>query len=231
WAESSGARIVRRHSGRRERNTGNSTPQKETSETESGSNNGIPTSSSHGPNNTHVPVPVFYVAVYNYKPHKEDELELKKGELYTVCEKCQDGWFKGTSLRTGRSGVFPGNYVQLPKSSSLQPHFPQGASPAASMKLPTSKIVSVSSPPTTTTQAVQPVLHSQSFSSSGNGSKPSGSYHSNPRSKHAVTSESRCGILVGLREWTQSLAGIAPPPQHLPRPQPSSRNSISALQK
>ncbi|XP_076319418.1 E3 ubiquitin-protein ligase SH3RF3-like [Tachypleus tridentatus] len=228
WAESTGARIVRHHSGRRERNTGNSTPQKETSETESGSSNGIPTSSSHGPSNTHVPVPIFYVAVYNYKPHKEDELELKKGELYTVCEKCQDGWFKGTSLRTGRSGVFPGNYVQLPKTSSLQPHFPQGVPPAGSMKLPASKIVSVSSPPMPVSTMTAQAMQSQSFCSSGNGSKPSGSYLNNPRSKHT---ESRCGILVGLREWTQSLAGIAPPPQHLPRPQPSSRNGISAVQK
>uniref|UniRef100_A0A452I0L3 SH3 domain-containing protein n=1 Tax=Gopherus agassizii TaxID=38772 RepID=A0A452I0L3_9SAUR len=44
-------------------------------------------------------------------PQKNDELELRKGEMYRVIEKCQDGWFKGTSLRTGMSGVFPGNYV------------------------------------------------------------------------------------------------------------------------
>lgn len=56
-----------------------------------------------------------YVALYNYKPRKEDEVELKKGEYYTVSEKCQDGWFKGTCLRTGATGVFPGNYVQQVK--------------------------------------------------------------------------------------------------------------------
>uniref|UniRef100_A0A3B5MCM0 SH3 domain-containing protein n=1 Tax=Xiphophorus couchianus TaxID=32473 RepID=A0A3B5MCM0_9TELE len=44
-------------------------------------------------------------------PQKADELELRKGEMYRVTEKCQDGWFKGTSLRTAASGVFPGNYV------------------------------------------------------------------------------------------------------------------------
>ncbi|KAJ8012997.1 hypothetical protein DPEC_G00048710 [Dallia pectoralis] len=53
----------------------------------------------------------IYVALYAYKPQKADELELRKGELYRVTEKCQDGWFKGTSLRTPASGVFPGNYV------------------------------------------------------------------------------------------------------------------------
>ncbi|XP_058134307.1 E3 ubiquitin-protein ligase SH3RF3 [Dasypus novemcinctus] len=52
-----------------------------------------------------------YLALYAYKPQKNDELELRKGEMYRVTEKCQDGWFKGTSLRTGVSGVFPGNYV------------------------------------------------------------------------------------------------------------------------
>ncbi|XP_014647077.1 PREDICTED: SH3 domain-containing RING finger protein 3 [Ceratotherium simum simum] len=52
-----------------------------------------------------------YLALYAYKPQKSDELELRKGEMYRVLEKCRDGWFKGASLRTGLSGVFPGNYV------------------------------------------------------------------------------------------------------------------------
>ncbi|XP_052004334.1 LOW QUALITY PROTEIN: E3 ubiquitin-protein ligase SH3RF3-like [Xyrauchen texanus] len=53
----------------------------------------------------------IYLAMYAYKPQKADELELRKGEMYRVMEKCQDGWFKGMSLRSGASGVFPGNYV------------------------------------------------------------------------------------------------------------------------
>ncbi|XP_043364974.1 E3 ubiquitin-protein ligase SH3RF3 isoform X2 [Dermochelys coriacea] len=61
---------------------------------------------------TKVQLPLnIYLALYAYKPQKNDELELRKGEMYRVTEKCQDGWFKGTSLRTGMSGVFPGNYV------------------------------------------------------------------------------------------------------------------------
>ncbi|XP_072899683.1 E3 ubiquitin-protein ligase SH3RF3-like isoform X1 [Hemitrygon akajei] len=59
---------------------------------------------------TQLPLNV-YMAMYGYKPQKADEMELRKGEMYRVIEKCQDGWFKGTSLRTGMSGVFPGNYV------------------------------------------------------------------------------------------------------------------------
>lgn len=60
-----------------------------------------------------------YLALYAYKPQKADELELRKGEMYRVTEKCQDGWFKGTSLRTAASGVFPGNYV-TPVSRSVR---------------------------------------------------------------------------------------------------------------
>jgi len=53
----------------------------------------------------------IYRALYDYKPVKPDELELKKDELYFVIEKCQDGWFKGSCLTTLKTGVFPGNYV------------------------------------------------------------------------------------------------------------------------
>ncbi|XP_005112175.1 E3 ubiquitin-protein ligase SH3RF1-like [Aplysia californica] len=59
-----------------------------------------------------------YTALYNYKPQKEDELELHKGDHYTVSEKCQDGWFKGASVRSGQAGVFPGNYVHMVRHSS-----------------------------------------------------------------------------------------------------------------
>ncbi|XP_076175993.1 SH3 domain containing ring finger posh isoform X2 [Ptiloglossa arizonensis] len=59
--------------------------------------------------NTHLPA--AYIALYPYKPQKADELELRKGGIYMVMERCQDGWFKGTSNRTQKCGVFPGNYV------------------------------------------------------------------------------------------------------------------------
>ncbi|CAG2172055.1 unnamed protein product [Oppiella nova] len=68
--------------------------------------------------------PVLYVALYNYRPQKKDELDLKKGELYSVSEKCHDGWYKGVSVRNGSSGVFPGNYVQLAKLSTQLSQYP-----------------------------------------------------------------------------------------------------------
>ncbi|XP_034376782.1 E3 ubiquitin-protein ligase SH3RF1 isoform X1 [Arvicanthis niloticus] len=55
--------------------------------------------------------PSVYVAIYPYTPRKEDELELRKGEMFLVFERCQDGWYKGTSMHTSKIGVFPGNYV------------------------------------------------------------------------------------------------------------------------
>ncbi|KAJ8865901.1 hypothetical protein PR048_033424 [Dryococelus australis] len=63
-------------------------------------------------------LPAAYIALYPYKPQKADELELRKGCVYMVTERCQDGWFKGTSSRTQKSGVFPGNYVALAKTVS-----------------------------------------------------------------------------------------------------------------
>jgi len=57
------------------------------------------------------PEPVPYRAMYNYKPQNEDEVELCEGDVVFVMEKCDDGWFVGTSQRTGIFGTFPGNYV------------------------------------------------------------------------------------------------------------------------
>ncbi|XP_019701056.1 uncharacterized protein LOC105192612 [Harpegnathos saltator] len=56
--------------------------------------------------------PIPYRALYNYKPQNEDELELKEGDTVYVMEKCDDGWYVGSSQRTGYFGTFPGNYVE-----------------------------------------------------------------------------------------------------------------------
>ncbi|XP_055320596.1 uncharacterized protein LOC129577481 isoform X29 [Sitodiplosis mosellana] len=56
--------------------------------------------------------PVPYRAIYKYRPQNSDELELQEGDTVYVLEKCDDGWFVGTSQRTGFFGTFPGNYVE-----------------------------------------------------------------------------------------------------------------------
>ncbi|XP_074229990.1 sorbin and SH3 domain-containing protein 1 isoform X16 [Camelus bactrianus] len=53
-----------------------------------------------------------YQALYSYIPQNEDELELRDGDIVDVMEKCDDGWFVGTSRRTRQFGTFPGNYVK-----------------------------------------------------------------------------------------------------------------------
>ncbi|XP_016300221.1 sorbin and SH3 domain-containing protein 2-like [Sinocyclocheilus anshuiensis] len=53
-----------------------------------------------------------FQAVYNYVSRNGDELELKEGDVIDVIEKCDDGWFVGTSRRTRLFGTFPGNYVK-----------------------------------------------------------------------------------------------------------------------
>ncbi|XP_047404811.1 sorbin and SH3 domain-containing protein 2 isoform X21 [Sciurus carolinensis] len=79
---------------------------------------GSPVSSSHRPQR-----PVFtheniqgggepFQALYNYTPRNEDELELRESDVIDVMEKCDDGWFVGTSRRTKFFGTFPGNYVK-----------------------------------------------------------------------------------------------------------------------
>ncbi|KAM4851558.1 sorbin and SH3 domain-containing protein 1 isoform 22-T22 [Thomomys bottae] len=53
-----------------------------------------------------------YQALYSYTPQNDDELELRDGDIVDVMEKCDDGWFVGTSRRTRQFGTFPGNYVK-----------------------------------------------------------------------------------------------------------------------
>ncbi|XP_052042325.1 sorbin and SH3 domain-containing protein 1 isoform X9 [Apodemus sylvaticus] len=53
-----------------------------------------------------------YQVLYSYVPQNDDELELRDGDIVDVMEKCDDGWFVGTSRRTRQFGTFPGNYVK-----------------------------------------------------------------------------------------------------------------------
>ncbi|XP_015834928.1 E3 ubiquitin-protein ligase SH3RF1 isoform X4 [Tribolium castaneum] len=78
-----------------------------------------PSSHSHKKPEDEIKLPAPYVALYPYKPQKADELELRKGGIYMVTERCQDGWYKGTSNRTQKCGVFPGNYVAHMSKASL----------------------------------------------------------------------------------------------------------------
>ncbi|XP_059422323.1 sorbin and SH3 domain-containing protein 1 isoform X2 [Carassius carassius] len=70
-----------------------------------------PLSQSSSPEPGRVSCGIFQ-ALYNYMPQNDDELELQEGDLVSVMERCDDGWFVGTSKRTKQFGTFPGNYVK-----------------------------------------------------------------------------------------------------------------------
>ena len=50
--------------------------------------------------------------VVSYPPNSEYELELKVGDIVYVHKKRDDGWYKGTLQRTGKTGLFPGPFVE-----------------------------------------------------------------------------------------------------------------------
>ncbi|TRY81289.1 hypothetical protein DNTS_012124 [Danionella cerebrum] len=50
-------------------------------------------------------------ALYSFTPHRSEELELRKGEMVGVYGKFKEGWLRGLSLRTGKVGILPANYV------------------------------------------------------------------------------------------------------------------------
>lgn len=47
-----------------------------------------------------------------YPPNSEFELELRVGDIIYVHKKRDDGWYKGTQQRTGRTGLFPASFVE-----------------------------------------------------------------------------------------------------------------------
>eukprot|EP00794_Sanderia_malayensis_P010938 gene10938-12099_t len=63
----------------------------------------------------------YYVAKFDYKPNKGDELELRKGDKVSVTLKENDGWWQG---RNGdRLGWFPCNYVTDHQNEADSPDY------------------------------------------------------------------------------------------------------------
>ncbi|XP_066572952.1 E3 ubiquitin-protein ligase SH3RF2 isoform X1 [Amia ocellicauda] len=78
--------------------------------------------------------------LYSYTPRRPEELELRKGEMVGVYGKYKEGWLRGLSLRTGKIGILPGNYVTPVLRTSARFFDPQlaPAAPAVSGKRPLS---------------------------------------------------------------------------------------------
>lgn len=60
-----------------------------------------------------------FQALYSYVPQNEDELELKEGDLVSVMEKCDDGWFVGM-CRKPRARCRRGAVPPAASHSSIQ---------------------------------------------------------------------------------------------------------------
>lgn len=89
---------------------------------------------------------------------------------------CQDGWFKGTSNRTQKCGVFPGNYVTLARgASNLQVSSSKDGS--GDSKLPVSFTRSGKGVSSSRTACNPPELPPRSISPSTTGNTISSSWH------------------------------------------------------
>ncbi|CAN9514885.1 unnamed protein product [Ophioblennius macclurei] len=72
----------------------------------------MPSASVDGKNSSTQQLSISVCAVlYSYKPRRPEELELRKGEMVGVYGKFNEGWLRGLSLRTGKVGILPSNYI------------------------------------------------------------------------------------------------------------------------
>ena len=56
---------------------------------------------------------VSAVSLYDYEAADVDEVSCKEGDVFVGVREVQDGWLKGTLVRTGARGTVPSNYVSL----------------------------------------------------------------------------------------------------------------------
>lgn len=50
---------------------------------------------------------------FDYTANEPDEISLAKGEVITNIKTQPGGWWNGTIASTGKSGMFPDNFVKL----------------------------------------------------------------------------------------------------------------------
>ncbi|NXR10048.1 LCK kinase, partial [Semnornis frantzii] len=62
------------------------------------------------------------VALYNYEPKHDGDLELRKGEKLRILEESGE-WWKAQSLTTGQEGLIPYNFVAMVNSLEPEPWF------------------------------------------------------------------------------------------------------------
>jgi hypothetical protein len=53
-----------------------------------------------------------WTAQYDYTAADEDELSFEEDDVFTDIVDVDDGWVKGTHVKTGKNGLLPSNYVE-----------------------------------------------------------------------------------------------------------------------
>eukprot|EP00743_Colponemidia_sp_Colp-15_P005551 GILK01005972.1.p1 GENE.GILK01005972.1~~GILK01005972.1.p1 ORF type:complete len:1483 (+),score=292.66 GILK01005972.1:72-4451(+) len=75
-------------------------------------------------------------ALYPFAPQDDSQLELRVGDLIKVVDQYDDGWWEG--MIDGRTGLFPGNYVEIvnepPAPPLPAPRAPEAAPPSSTAK-------------------------------------------------------------------------------------------------
>ena len=62
-----------------------------------------------------------HIVVYKFVARHDDEINLDIGDAIHVDKKCEDLWFEGLNLRTGKAGIFPSRYVSdILQEASIQ---------------------------------------------------------------------------------------------------------------
>ena len=67
-----------------------------------------------GPGNTHTVT--VYIALYDYAARTTEDLNFSKGERLQVIDNSDGDWWFARSLKTGREGYIPCNYVAAERS-------------------------------------------------------------------------------------------------------------------
>lgn len=60
--------------------------------------------------------PAQAVALFAYTAADDEEVSFDKGDEFVDVEEAEEGWLKGTVVRTGATGTFPANYVSMQNS-------------------------------------------------------------------------------------------------------------------
>ncbi|XP_078279593.1 proto-oncogene tyrosine-protein kinase LCK-like [Rhinoraja longicauda] len=79
----------------------------------------------YSPPTSPFPADDIFIALYNYEPNHQDDLEFSKGQELKVISREGD-WWKAVSMVTGQEGYIPHNFVAQAHSLAVEPWFFQG---------------------------------------------------------------------------------------------------------